>query len=558
MTPWGIASAVSLIATTALAVYIVARVPRTPTRLPFVLLTVSFAIWDLGEAVVRLAPLASPEALLPWIRFQWVGIALTSVTFLHFALNFETGRPLRARPWFPPLVYGVSAVVAALAVGTDLIVEGVAQGPLGPVANVGPAYPVAAIGYEAWFVATIAILIRAYLRSRSEEVRRRSRGVVLVLASAAVLATATEVFWPLYTPSEGNLGLSSIYMLAVAIGASVSEFRFHFLEIPAVTERTPAPGPSILRPGLAHLFLSRDPGPAFAAFRAAVSTTPGLCLSGVHPAKLQERYGLERTPILWFTSAAEGERIVRPRALEFEVLHTVIHFVKENPSTVVLVDDVDLLVHTVGFEAVARFLDRLNNLSAGRGSMTIAALDPDAIPEAQLALLRGLFDEVREVPPPVSFMEPVLPPGPGAILLEGDAEAAFSLYESLGIEKRGVLLTTKNPVRLRRQSTNAKQVVWIGGAGESAADLGPAAIDLEAGRIATGVLRGVSRPILYVADLEQLRLHAAFPRVLEFVKVLIDQVAIQGGVLLASVAPKGMSSVEMASLRRRFDRVREL
>src|SRR3989442_7814287 len=191
MTPWGIASAVSLIATTALAFYIVASVPGTATRLPFVLLTVSFAIWDLGEAVVRLAPLASPEALLPWIRFQWVGIALTSGTFLHFALNFETGRPLRARPWFPPLVYGVSAVVAALAVGTDLIVEGVAQGPLGPVANVGPAYPVAAIGYEAWFVATIAILIRAYLRSRSEEVRRRSRGVVLVLASAGVLATPT-------------------------------------------------------------------------------------------------------------------------------------------------------------------------------------------------------------------------------------------------------------------------------------------------------------------------------------------------------------------------------
>src|SRR5256885_12984809 len=53
------------------------RVPRTPTRLPFALLAASFAIWDLGEAVVRFAPAASPDALLPWIRFQWVGIALT-------------------------------------------------------------------------------------------------------------------------------------------------------------------------------------------------------------------------------------------------------------------------------------------------------------------------------------------------------------------------------------------------------------------------------------------------------------------------------------------------
>ncbi len=557
MTQWGAASAASLIATTALAVYIVARVPRTPTRLPFALLMIAFAVWDLGEAVVRLAPAASPEALLPWIRFQWVGIALTSGTFLHFAVNFATGRPLRTRPWLLAVTYGVSAVVASLVLATGWIVEGVADGSLGPVVDVGPAYPAAAVWYETWFIATIAILIRAYLRNRSPEVRRRSRGVVLVLAVAAVLASATEVFWPLYTPSPGNLGLSSIYMLAVAIGASVSEIRFHFLEIPALTERTRGPAPSTLRPGLATLFLSRTRDPAFEAFRDAVSAIPGLCLTGVHPAKLQERYGLERTPILWFTSATEGERSVRPRALEFEVLHSVARFMKDNPATVVLVDDVDLLVHTVGFDAVARFLDRVNNLATGRGSTALAAADPDALTEAQLALLRGLFDEVRESPPPVSFLEPVLPPGPCAVLLEGDPDAAFSLYESVAGGDRGVLVTTKNPVRLRRRGTSAERVVWIGAGGESGEE-GPAAIDLEAGHLATGVLRGVSHPVLYVADLEQIRLHAPFPRVLDFVKGLIDQVAIQGGVVLASVTPKGMSPIEIASLRRRFDRVREL
>jgi len=557
VTLWGLASAASLIATAALAVYIIARVPHTPTRLPFAFLAAAFAIWDLGEAIVRLAPSASPDALLPWIRFQWVGIAVTSGTFLHFALNFDSGRPLRQRPWLLLAVYSVSAVVGVLVLVTNLIVEGVAAGPFGTVANVGPAYPAAAIWYEAWFVATIAILIRAYLRNRSPEARRPLRGVVLVLASAAVLATATEVFWPLYTSSEGNLGLASLYMLAVAIGASISELRYHFLEIPAVTERARAHLPSTLRPGLATLYLSRTRDPAFDAFRDAVSTVPGLCLSGVHPAKLQARYGLERTPILWLTSTTQGERAVRPRALEFEILHSVARFMKDNPATVVLVDDVDLLVHTVGFEAVARFLHRLNNLATGRGSTTIAAADPDTLTEPQLALLRGLFDEVREVPPPVSFLEPVLPPGPGAVLLEGDPEAAFSLYESVASGDRGVLVTTKNPVRLQKRGPKAERVVWIGGAGDTGEE-GPAAIDLEAGHLATGVLRGVASPVLYVADLEQLRLHAPFPRVLEFVKGLIDQVAIQDGVLLASLSPKGMSPLEVATLRRRFDRVREL
>src|SRR3989304_4346866 len=127
MTLWGAASAASLIATTALAVYIVVRVPRPPTRLPFVLLMIAFAMWDLGEAVVRLAPASSPEALLPWIQLQWVGIALPSGTFLPFPLNFATGRPLRTRPWLLPVTYGVSAVVAPLVLATGWIVEGVAE-----------------------------------------------------------------------------------------------------------------------------------------------------------------------------------------------------------------------------------------------------------------------------------------------------------------------------------------------------------------------------------------------------------------------------------------------
>ena len=98
-----------------------------------------------------------------------------------------------------------------------------------------------------------------------------------VLAGAAVLASATEVFFPLVAPSAGNLGLASIYMLAVAVGASISEVRFHFLEIPAVTERTPAAVRTALRPGLAYLFLGQERGPAFAAFRDAIAAVRDGC-----------------------------------------------------------------------------------------------------------------------------------------------------------------------------------------------------------------------------------------------------------------------------------------
>ena len=556
---WAIASLAGLVASGIVAAYIVVRVPRTPTRLPFVLLVAAFAIWDLGEAGARLAPATDPATLLHWIRFQWIGISLTSGTFLHFALNFVTGRPLRERPWRMLFVYAVSVVVTFLVVATDTLVAGVGNSPTGPVALLGPAYVLGAIGYEVWFVLTFAILFRAYLRSASPDFRRRSRSVVLVLAVAGALASSTETLWPFLTGAPGNLGLASIYMLMITVGAAVSEARYHFLEIEAVTEATPSARLYALRPGLSHLFLSEERDPAFVAFREIVATTPGLCISAVHPRKLQERFGLERTPILWVTAVSGTELSVRPQGLEFELYQSAARFVKENPATVVLVDDVDFLVHTNGFDAAARFLHRLNNLATGRGSTTIAAVDPGAFTEAQITLLRGLFDDVREVPPATPFVRPALDADSGAVLLEGDADAALSVYESLASGDRGVLLTTKNPARLRRRLGTEAAIMWVGSFGEATeVDGGPVAIDLEAGKLATGLLRDRERPVLFLTDLEQFRLFAPFPRVLEFVKTLIDHVANQQGLLLASVAPKGMCGTELASLRHRFDRTRAL
>ncbi len=537
MNPWAAASLAGLAGTVALAAYVVVRVPRTPTRLPFVLLVAAFGVWDLGEAVVRLSPTADPAALLPWIRFEWVGVSLTSGTFLHFSLNLASGRPLRDRPWAIPLVYAATGFLGAFVVGTDVIVSGVdLSGPTGPVVNVGAGYPPAALWYEAWFVSAFVVLFQAYWRGESPGFRRRVRSLLAVLSTAGLLASVTEVFWPILTDSPGNLGLVSIYMLAITVGASAAEVRYHFLEVPAVTEAAPPRPRPLLAPGAAYLVLEKTREPAFSAFRELVSATPGLCLTGVYPRK-----------------------VARPRALEFEVLHAVSRFVRGNPATVVLVDDVDLLVRTVGFEAVARFLHRLNNLSTGRGSTTIAALDPDALPADQVTLLRGLFDVVREFPPPVSFLEATLPSEPAAVLVEGDAEAALSLYETIATEGRGVVVTTKHPARIRGRLGASAPILWVASGGEAiTADAHPVAIDLEAGSLATSLLRDRERPVVFVADIEQLRLFAPFPRVVEFVKGLIDQVAIRDGVLLASVEPKGIEAQELACLRRRFDVVRKL
>ena len=558
MTVWGFVSAASLVATGGLALYVAFRGPRTASSVPFVYLMAAFAVWDLSEAVLRLSPIADPGVLVAWARLEWVAIAFTSGTFLHFVLNFATGRPLRSRPWQIPLVYAASFVVAPLAVLTDGVVTGLADTVFGTAARLGPWYPPLAIWYEAWFAFTLAAMLWAYARSASPDFRRRSRFVILVLAAATVLGSATEVFWPLYTRDPAPLGLGSIYTLGVAVVAAYSQVRLHFLEVQAVTERTPLASRFALLSGPSYLIFSRDRDPAFQAFRELVAVTPGLCTTGVHPAKVQSRYGLERTPIVWVTNLSNEEFAVPPKSLEFELFQTIARFMKGNPATVVLIDDVDLFIRTNGFEAVARLLRRVTNLGTAQGSTVIATTDPDALSEGQRTLLSGLFDEVREVAPSVSFLEPLVP-DTGAVLLEGDPDAAFSIYESIAPKDRGVLVTTKNPVRVRPKLAVPTPIVWIGGSGEVVGGTErPAAIDLDAGKIATSLMKDRPHPVVYVADVEQLFLVASFPVVLDFVKALIDNVAVRNGLLLASIAPKAVRPQELASLRRRFDRVQSV
>src|SRR2546426_5443407 len=139
------------------------------------------------------------------------------------------------------------------------------------------------------------------------------------------------------------------------------------------------------------------------AFRDIVSATPGLCVTGLPPPHVAARFGLERTPILWITSASSTERTVRPNGLDFELVHTVVKFLRENPGTAVLLDDLDYLSAVAGFDAVGRFLKRVvNQASASKGTVIVAA-GPGAVTPDPVAGLPGALErplDIQEAPSP--------------------------------------------------------------------------------------------------------------------------------------------------------------
>src|SRR5881275_1764407 len=421
---------VALLVSAFLGAYVFGVNPRGSANRSVLLVMLAFVLWDLGEIVQRsLAVGTSPDVLLFWARFTWVGIALVPATLYHLALTYPTKSEWIRRPWALAAIYAPFVFWAYLIVGTGLIIDGISSNAFGPSARVSSAYPYFAPVFGLWMFTGVALFVRSYWRVRKGPSQRMI-----------------------------GVGLGSLYTLVWSFFIAYAVARYRYLVIEPVTEVHTARAPRHrLERGLNYLVLENGRSSAMGAFRDIVSATPGLCVTGLAPSRVSVRFGLERTPILWITTVTNGGRTVRPNALDFELVHTVVKFLRENPGTAVLLDDLDYLSAVAGFDAVGRFLKRVvNQASASKGTVIVAAGHGTFTPD-QVAVLRGSVDRLVDIqenpnPTPNGTADHVL-----MTINAQDAPLALPLVGA----RRGLLLTTEHPSKARVRYGDRFDIVWV-------------------------------------------------------------------------------------------------
>src|SRR5207245_2587135 len=299
------------------------------------------------------------------------------------------------------------------------------------------------------------VCVRSWWRVRKTPGRTMHGLVVLAFLLRTVQAAITELAWPVLTGTNTRLGLGSLYTMMWSIFIAYAVARYRYLHIEPVVEVRPARvPPHRLERGLNYLVLENGRSAAMGAFRDIVSATPGLCVTGLAPTHMAARFGLERTPILWITTASSTERTVRPNGLDFELVHTVVKFLRENPGTAVLLDDLDYLAAVAGFDAVGRFLKRVvNQASASKGTVIVAAGQGTFTPD-QVAVLRGSVDrlvDIQEAPNPT-------PNGTADhVLMTINAQDASVALPLVGA-RRGLLLTPEHPLKAHVRSGHRRDI----------------------------------------------------------------------------------------------------
>ena len=535
-----------------LAVYVLGVNPRGHANRAFFILMMSFVLWDASEAIARAMPEGVPSAsVYPFVQGVWVGISLVPAALIHIALTYpEETRWLR-RPAAFVLVYAPVVAWAYLIFRTDWLIAGVSPSSLGPGARVGSHYLVLAPLYAAWFYVSVALFVGGWWRVRKGRMRRMQGVVVAGLLVGTIPAGITEIFWPLLLGGDTPMGLASSYTLIWSIFIAYAIARYRYMVIEPVTERAASKrARHPLQSGLNYLVVEPGRSAGMGAFREIVSTTPGLCVTGLSPARVTERFGLERTPILWITSTSARGRAVRPQALDFELVHTILKFLRENPGTAVLLDDLDYLASVNGFDAVARFLKRVANQASAAHGTLIVTVGRDTVTPEQAAILGGCVDRVLEIQETANGD---LPPGRHHELLlmaAQDAPFAMPLLSRAG----GLLLTTEHPTKTRLRFGERFEVLWITDHPEPGTpSVRPTSLDTEGKRAVSNYLHAHPGSDLVLVGLEQLALLSDFGMLHTFVKETIDLSGMRGSRLVATLTPSALSFQETAMLARRFD-----
>jgi len=112
----------------------------------------------------------------------------------------------------------------------------------------------------------------------------------------------------------------------------------------------------------------------------------GLCITRMYPPKVRDKYGLQKTPIVWLTNEAiKGEQSVH----SIQDLSIVIaSYLEKAEKAVVLIDGFEYLITNHGFEAFLTFLQILKSRVQRRNAIVIAPLFEQTIASQQLALIQ--------------------------------------------------------------------------------------------------------------------------------------------------------------------------
>lgn len=152
-------------------------------------------------------------------------------------------------------------------------------------------------------------------------------------------------------------------------------------------------------PGMIYLFDKKKRPDYMEIFADQVKhNIQGLCITRQNPKKIREKYGLEKTPIIWLNSGegVTGESVIKPDNMT-GLAATIYKFMSEAKDGLILLDGMEYLMMRSSYETLLKFIHYLNDRIMMSNSRVVFCIDTRTIDERQMHILMSEMTDFERI-----------------------------------------------------------------------------------------------------------------------------------------------------------------
>jgi hypothetical protein len=120
-----------------------------------------------------------------------------------------------------------------------------------------------------------------------------------------------------------------------------------------------------------------------------LSGMEGLMVTRILPKKIRQKYGLEKTPIIWLNDEKIEGQITINNVQDLSI--AISNFVTKAQKPVILIDGIEFLISRSGFDSVYRFLQTKRSQIESTDSILVLPLFKDALDPKEAKLVQREF-----------------------------------------------------------------------------------------------------------------------------------------------------------------------
>jgi CBS domain-containing protein len=149
-----------------------------------------------------------------------------------------------------------------------------------------------------------------------------------------------------------------------------------------------------LNPGCIYLVKEDKMSKSLDIFRDVVMQgVPGLCITRRAPEKIKDSHNLEKTPIIWLTTAKTEHKSISPQSFT-ELSLLISKFLSDTERAIILLDGLEYLIAQNNYNQVLRLIQALRDrVSTSNGHLLIPVCE-SALEMRELKLLEQEADHV--------------------------------------------------------------------------------------------------------------------------------------------------------------------